>query len=203
MKRPIILLLTLLLSGWALADEQSDFDRTMQGVAADLSALHAELQAAYTSEAASAEFSVAYWGNVYAPKGQAYLEVTTPALLYKGADVNAGSFQMVAEGEKFKFVDKVSDWYAVALEQPMEGFSSGWVQAAQVVPVLEAGEFNVTSFEGQSDPPQGVSDALYKQIVDSVSTFREKYEENRHIAITGFSVDIGIPPGVSVQFAFK
>ena len=130
MKRAIVLLLAFFV-GPSLADEQSEFDRTMQQVAADLSALHDELQAANAAGTKTGNYSLLSWKDISDLTGLAYIEITTPAHIYKGADVSAGSIQSVALGDKFKFVDKVSDWYAVALNKPIAGFSTGWVRAAQ------------------------------------------------------------------------
>ena len=203
MKRTIICLFALLMVEGVLGDEHSEFDRTMQEVASDLSAVHDELQAAYAAESVRNLVAEAMLNFTMAKENQGFIEITKPAHLYKGADVSAEFFQSVAEGMQFQYVDKVSDWYAVALEEPIEGFSTGWVQAAQAVPVWDPVKIEMIYAAGQSNRPKGVSDALYKRIVESVSSVREKYEENRHIAITGFSVDIGVPPAVSIQFEFK
>ncbi|MDE2822322.1 MAG: hypothetical protein OXK79_02310 [Chloroflexota bacterium] len=201
MRRFVLVLLTLL-TGHCLADEQSGFDRTMHEVAADLSALHDELRALYVSKSPPFVYNFDLVTK-YSLAGQGYIEITTPARLYKGADVTAGSFYSAAQGDKFRFLDKVTDWYAVALDKPIEGFSSGWVKAAQAVPVVESGALALVAGGTPSGSPPVQSDALYNRIVESVSSVREKYADNPYIAITGFSVDIGLAPAVSIQFAFK
>ena len=202
MRRAIIFLLPFL-AGPSLADEQSEFDRTMKQVASDLSALHDELQAVYAGGTKTANYPFLPWKDISDLKGLAYIEITMPAHIYKGADVSAGYIQSVTRGDKFRYVDKVSDWYAIALNKPIEGFHTGWVQAAQAVPVWFFKEVGAIPTGAPSDSSPPLSQVLYKKIVDSVSAVRANYAENPHIAVTGFSVDVGLPPSVSVQFEFR
>jgi len=39
--------------------------------------------------------------------------------------------------------------------------------------------------------------------MEQVSAFKEKLRQNSYIRITGFSVDVSLSPGVSVDFEFK
>ena len=80
----------------------------------------------------------------------------------------------------------MSDWYAVAFDQPVQGMDAGWVNAAEVVPkfVFTPG----TTTGGTSGVPKSVTDRMYEKIMTSVRAFRDKYENNPDVTVSGFSV---------------
>lgn len=192
MKIKIFLLLVLIISAPAYADEPKSFDAAMTELAGDLAKLHAEIQSAYQTEI------MAMGGpdviGMYRPR---FVNVTADkGTVYTGADAKAAIIQTVQKGQKFKIIDKVTDWYAVAFDQPVHGMDTGWVKAAQVVPQ--------TYFPVSTVPPdKSFTDRIYEKIVASVKVFRDTYEKNPYVRVKGFSVDISVPPSVSISFEFK
>ncbi len=113
--------------------------------------------------------------------------------IYKGAADFSGLVMKLPEGKVLPVVDKAGEWYAVGLDQPNIGYKSGWVHASSVVP-------ETYTLQTQTKP---TTDSMYQQIMDKVKGFKEKYENNPYVRVTGFSVDIAIPPAVSISFEFK
>ena len=50
---------------------------------------------------------------------------------------------------------------------------------------------------------QSATERIYSKIAASVNQVRLKYEANPYVGISGFSVDMSVPPGLSIQFEFK
>ncbi len=99
-------------------------------------------------------------------------------------------------GQMFKVVDKASDWYAVKLETPRNGVEAAWVNAADVTP-------NFRLLGSATERNAGVADRLYEQIMESVKKMKDKYDKNTYVSVSGFSVNMGVPPSVTVSFEFK
>jgi hypothetical protein len=192
MKIKIFVLLALIIVAPAYAGEPKSFDAAMKELAGDLAKLHTEIQSAYQTEVVAMGFPAVI--DLYRPK---FVSVTADkGTVYIGADAKAPIVQTVQKGQKFKVVDKVSDWYAVAFDQPVHGMETGWVKAAQVVPQ--------TYFPISTAPPdKSLTDRVYEKIVASVKAFRDRYETNPYVTVKGFSVDISVPPSVSISFEFK
>lgn len=160
-------------------------EESMREVAKDLASLHDEIQIAYATEAAAAGFA----SLKSHPES---LTITQKgAAIMKGADFNSGVLTSASFGQSFRVVDKVESWYAVQLEKPKSGIYSGWVSAKAAVPLLAVGL------------KESITDRLYQKIVSKVVAFRQKWEKNQYLKVSGFSIDISIPPSVSIDFEFK
>ena len=123
--KKVLVLLPFLACGPVFAEQTADFDRTMQDVAEDLSALHWKLQAIYESQIPSGypSSSVAAAHLLDAFKKAGIVVITADsAEIYKGAALNAGIVESVPAGKQFPVLDKVADWYAVALDEPVTRF---------------------------------------------------------------------------------
>lgn len=99
-------------------------------------------------------------------------------------------------GQTYKMIDKTNDWYAVQIEKPTKGVEAAWVNASDVAPKIQ--QLASTLSENKN-----AADRIYEQIMDSVKKVKDKYDQNPYVSVSGFSVDIGIPPSVSVSFEFK
>lgn len=192
MKIKIFLLLVLIITTPAYAGEPKSFDAAMKELAGDLAKLHAEIQSIYQTEVMA--MGVPAVIDLYRPR---FVSVTADkGTIYTGADAKAAILQTVQKGQKLKVIDKVSDWYAVAFDQPVHGMDTGWVKAAQVVPQ--------TYFPISTAPPdKSFTERMYDKIVASIKVFRDIYETNPYVRVKGFSVDISVPPSVSISFEFK
>ena len=204
--KKVLVLLPFLACGPVFAEQTADFDRTMQDVAEDLSALHWKLQAIYESQIPSGypSSSVAAAHLLDAFKKAGIVVITADsAEIYKGAALNAGIVESVPAGKQFPVLDKVADWYAVALDEPVKGFSTGWVQAAKAVPYWDISMAQAATSRTEVGVSRSMTERLYSQIAASVNDVRLKYDTNPYVGISGFSVDMSLPPGVSILFQFK
>ena len=177
------------------AKQTKPLEENMSEVAKDLASLHNEIQAIYLAGTGGSEFE-----NMNLCPVSVTITGKDPKI-FKGADTNADIITIASMGQKFKVVDKVNDWYAVSLSHPTQGFDSGWVKASQVVAEPISWQFAQTV--NKKIEKESLIDRMYKKIMDSVITFREKYEKNPYIKVSGFSVDISFPPSVSIAFEFK
>ena len=120
------------------AESQKSFDETLQELSKDLASLHAEVQEATKQQtfAAAAE--------VWNAKAATDVTVSThETKIFTGANSNAAVLTKATQGESFPVVDKVGDWYAVALPNPesiaemkknpdlIADLKGGWISPAE------------------------------------------------------------------------
>jgi hypothetical protein len=174
--RALATVLLLMLAPSALADEPKSLDEAMKVLAKDLATLQGVVQSQSQKQ----------W--VYNPSR---LRITRPnAPLYKGADSKSQVVTKLPEGTSAAIVDRVGPWYAIKLNDQYQ--QTGWVEAGTVVPEPAAfGPYPVTG------------DDLYERAMEQVKILKKKYEENPYIRITGFSLEVSVPPAISVDFEFK
>jgi hypothetical protein len=171
------------------AEGSGGLDQTLRGVASDLAAMQKEIQSASSDAKIQQEFA--------GPRGFQYVTITRDnASLQYGADKSATLYSKATAGQTFKVVDKASDWYAVKLETPGKGIDAAWVNAADVTP-------NFRTLGSTTEKNANVTDRLYEQIMESVKKVKDKYDRNPYVSVSGFSVNVGIPPSVTVSFEFK
>lgn len=114
------------------------------------------------------------------------------APIHVGASDNAKTLTKASVGETFRVIDKAEDWYAVQLNSPTSEYTAGWIRAADTVPLVPS-------------KPQALpqTEDIYDKLLKRVNAIKERYNDNQYITVTGFSVDIGISPSVSISFEFK
>ena len=97
----------------------------------------------------------------------------------------------VKKNQTFPVIDRAGDWYAVALPEKTQGFSTGWVAATDVVPTLRT--------------PSGTlaAEGIFNDLTERAVRLRETYQKNPYFSITGFAVNVGVPTSVSINFEFK
>lgn len=126
--------------------------------------------------------------------------VTNPdgAFLFAGATAEAAKAGgKVAASTTLPVIQSEGGWYATSWNnQP------GWVSAADVTPT--GGEMAFI------DPVKYLKSEVEKTLqgaiqvaVDSANQLRQEYAENEYFAIPGFSINLGIPPSVTINFDFK
>lgn len=183
MRKIILMALLLTLALSANAEKKADLSSTMSGLANDLAALQGDIEAASHDQQ-----SWAYSGS-----GITRVRLTqTQAAIYKGADKASGVLTKLPEGKTLPVIDKAGEWYAVRLDNGPGEFKAGWIQSGAVVPET----FSLAS-------QQTLAADAYQKIMDKVQGLKEKYSSNPYVRITGFSVDITVPPAVSIAFEFK
>lgn len=182
MKRITAAIFPVLWIAVAQAEQPKNLEATMGDIARDLAALQKDVDLVSKKPAG---YDFATLKNV---------KLTGKSVsIYKGAADFSGVVTKLPEGKVLPVVDKAGEWYAVGLDQPSVGYKSGWVHASSVVP--ETYTLQV--------PVKSTTESIYQQIMDKVKGFKEKYENNPYVRVTGFSVDISIPPAVSISFEFK
>lgn len=181
MNRLVASVLILVIATTAWADDKRNLDSTMDGLAADLSALQKDVESTTTAPQAH-----------YSNTVKRVRLTQANAAIYNGADRSSEVLTNFPMGKTLPVVDKAGDWYAVLLDNKVGEYQVGWVPASAVVPET----FNLT-------PPPPIKSDTYQKLMDNVKSLKEKYSNNPYVKVTGFSVDIGIPPAVSIDFEFK
>jgi len=51
-------------------------------------------------------------------------------------------------------------------------------------------------------PPPAKAD-VFEEIVEQASKMKDKYKNNPYVSVTGFSVNVGVPPSMSINIEFK
>jgi uncharacterized protein YgiM (DUF1202 family) len=172
-----VLLIAICVSTSVRSEEPKNLGEAMDGLAKDLSSLQRNVQSAADPK----------W--TYSP---GRLRITqSSAAVYKGADFKSGVVTKLPEGSSAPIIDKAGEWYAITVKDGKNPMT-GWVPAGSAAPEPAAfGPFPVNGAD------------VYDAAMDQIKALKEKYEKNPYIKITGFSVDVKVPPGVSVEFEFK
>lgn len=176
------------LLGWAIicpAEEPDGLAATMDQLAEDLAGLQVELESS-TRRAEIATFmqDTGIYGVTL---------TSEDAAIYKGADTRSEVLTQLPEGRTLPVIDKFDGWYAVEIGDKNEKYRAGWVQASDVVP---------NRIVGLAAMAPRTPD-MYHDTMDRVKQLQQKYSDNPYVRISGFSVEIGIPPTVSITFEFK
>lgn len=190
-----IVLSIIVIPGVALGQGQQTLEDTLREVSKDLASLHQEVQDAYRAQTdPSLRFP-------FAALDYRILITSNDSAIRAGADDRTFVLNKPSRGTSFKVVDKVGDWYAVTLDRPTKGQTTGWVKAAMVAP--EVIKLAPTGMAVDPGKQETVSDRIYEQITKSVTAIREKYKNNSYLRVTGFTVNVALPPSVTVSFEFK
>lgn len=173
--------------------DSSTIESTARELAIDLANIQQDLDRARTQPIISGHA----WG-----KTPLVLEVTADhAVVRAGADDKAPRVLTPKRGQLFNVVDRNGNWYAVVpkvQDEVLDPKESGWIKAndARLFPVIvENG--------GRSTKPSTTADDLYDRLQRKVLDLRQKYRNNPHILIRGFSIELGMVPSVSLAFEFK
>jgi hypothetical protein len=114
-----------------------------------------------------------------------------------GADPQTKELASVDSGTSLKTLDKVGQFYAVTSPgDGNTGWNTGWISAADVVPNYSV---QITGVPSATD----LADQIFDTLTKKLSALKTKYEHNQYIKVTGFSVNLGVPPSASINFEFK
>ncbi len=127
---------------------------------------------------------VGYYTKIRVTKDTAYA--------YAGASWEAGKIAQFAAGKVLPVIDKAGPWYAVDLGEE----KTGWVNATQVVPT----GIGPKPFFAAADD---LSTRIYTLLTNKLAELKEKYEKNLYIKVKGFSVSLGMPMSVTIDFEFR
>lgn len=169
------------------AEEKTIPKEAFDELAVELSKLHKEVMA--IQQTYFMKGMVAY--GQYQPDYRFVLTKNTK--IYSGAATFADPLYEKSHGAIFNVVDKMPGWYAVELGESVHGISVGWVQAGTGVPEIIA---------AVETSKQNVGGA-YEALTLAAKKFRDKFQNNPHIRVTGFSINISMSPGLSLDFEFK
>lgn len=118
--------------------------------------------------------------------------------LRAGASTAAPSLLVVDQGQQFRVVDKASNWYAVELPSEVRGYRSAWIQAADAVPAVWQGSGMAVGL-----PLPSSAELLFQELAGRAAKLRDSYDSNPYIGISGFVVNVGVPPSLSINFEFR
>lgn len=189
-------LLVFLLPGLVFAQSGAIPDTVLRSLAKDLADLQSSVADAQRKQQAMA--------TARAPTGGLIadlIRVTNPLAFTKlGAADSAPSLFRPGAGQTYKVIDKTDNWYAVQFPQEYKGFSSGWMKAADVVPEdVKVGLVQAASTQAAAT----LNEDLYQLLTEKVGRIKVAYQSNPYVSVTGFAVNVGIPPSVTVTFEFK
>lgn len=90
----------------------------------------------------------------------------------------------------------VQGWYQVELNN-----NSWWVQTSDVAPTGPVRRIYTAGTTAAADPTW--LGQQIEKLMKSASAFRDSYKDNPYVVVHGFSINVGVPPSVNVDFEFK
>ena len=184
----LLTLLFALIPSVLLGQENQTLEGTLRDVSKDLATLNQQVQEASRAQSTSA-----------VPRNYDIVITNKQTSIRAGADDKASVLTHAPEGSSWSVVDKAGRLVPVALDKPTKGISTGWVKAANAAPQL-AKASQLPSAEERDE--KSLSDRIYEQIVAKITAIRDKYKDNKYVRVSGFTVNVGVPPSVSVSFEF-
>lgn len=109
--------------------------------------------------------------------------------MYEGAGGSGKLIGQLETGQSVEVVDRVGDSYAIFTKNPAGKKITGWVEASDVKPATKTPDFSANS--------------ATELMIQKLGQLYQKYKNNPYVTVTGFSVEIGIPPSVTIEFAPK
>jgi len=115
------------------------------------------------------------------------IKVINTSDIRAGASATAATLATVNVGQTFDVLGISDGWYSVKLDDQI-GKAAGWLKAIDTAPLTQT----------LDDASQG-----YALILQQLNSLKEKYKDNPYVFIRGFSINVGVPPSVSLDFEFK
>jgi Bacterial SH3 domain len=107
-----------------------------------------------------------------------------------------GNFKLGDTGKFIAYDPKTSQTWG---EYP--AYIEGWDVFAN--PYLVAGEQPSAPQSASNQKSLSISERVYKTMTDAAVSFRDSYKNNPYFQVTGFTVVIGVPPALNLDFSFK
>jgi hypothetical protein len=117
------------------------------------------------------------------------LEVTRPAEVKAGATEDAPTMVKVEAGKTYPVVAERPGWYAVQLDRPYRGSTTGWLSAG----VVDLAYVKTSATAGEE---------IFTKLTESAARIKQNYQANPYVSVTGFQVNL-VPPSITVNFEFK
>jgi hypothetical protein len=183
----VAVVVLLSLTGCAQLTPQADRpipQETLDRLALDLTHLQSALVEAQAQAAPEGQFA----------RMVEEVQATSPAVFKAGADERAPSLGRATVGDKFRVLDKVGEWYAVDAAKGDNIKGVGWINAEAVVPVKTAAAGGVVMSGAQR---------AFRELSERAAKMKQDYASNPYLRVQGFSINIGIPPSLQMNFEFK
>lgn len=170
------------------AAQESIPPEVLQKLGSDLSALQA------TVESAQPDGQASDWSRLLSKPLNVLVTGAAPTLRL-GADQSAQVVAQLTAGQSLPVIDKADGWYAVKLGGGGGGQTVGWISAAEAVPEP------IPLPNGWS--ARKVAEDAVRRVTTEVARLKDAYKNNPYVQISGFTVNVGVPLSVSVNFDFK
>jgi hypothetical protein len=98
----------------------------------------------------------------------------------------------LSEGNKYPLIGVYDNFIGIKHDD-----NPRWIERThgEVMPAALTGDFTIKS--------SGWWNSLREDLIERAVKLREKYQNNPYISITGFSIEIGVPPSLTIDFEFK
>jgi hypothetical protein len=200
MLRLIALFIFFALLSVAQADEWDDLATQ---IAEDLTELDEALSEVIREQSLSRDHAPRLLDNVTVEA-----QITADAAaLYADADPNAEIINTAKEGETFVVLDRVKDWYGIA---PAITYTPGQGEAyfgANVISWVRERDVSIkATFHPENTlRPVQVAPRLtsYERLAQQAIAIKRRSDNNPYMRVTGFTVQLGPLPSVSISFEFK
>jgi hypothetical protein len=173
------------------AEEPVSKEEAMKAFADDLAVLNQEILKATNAiqQAQNEKTSTVTPGNL------AVTVTSEKGSIHTGASKETAVLTKVEEGKSFPVIDKVGDWYAVSLDDPVRGMETGWISSEESVPsVIPAGVID--------DAINKVFIEQYQNVLNVIYWLQKKNSNNPFITISGFSIGVK-PLSATIHLDFK
>ncbi|MGH9437302.1 MAG: SH3 domain-containing protein [Terriglobia bacterium] len=175
----IILAIALLLPLNALAQGQPSRRQTLEKLSHELAEMQSVVEA--SSSGSFATHTTSENATV----------TSSNAAIHAGANASSPVVTRPQVGEEIKLAGREGNWYKVESSEARGPKAKGWIETTKVEP------FAAVSANTYS------SDALFQKLTEMASKIRDEYKDNPYIRVTGFDVEIGVPPSVTINVQFK
>lgn len=93
------------------------------------------------------------------------------------------------QGQQFRVLERSRDWIRVEPVSSALPSLSGWVKAR---------ELNLRPSYASAQHQD-----MFFRLANKAQKIKDRWRNNPYILVTGFTIEIGVPPSVSIEFAFK
>ena len=117
-------------------------------------------------------------------------QVTKPdALVYAVPDTKSMTLSTLDPGDTYKVLSPgPGDWLSV-----LYNGKTGWVSGSKGKVIAAA----------MTDPASSSWDEQIAKLLKQAADLKAQYDKNQYVSVKGFSLDVGIPPSVTIDFEFK
>ena len=197
--KALIVILIIFVPFLAFAQGKEIPKSALKELSEDLAAIHQQIL-----QIQRAQFAGKYRKHMGPCPADKFTVTQENTQIRAGATITARPLRPATMGESFKVVDKVNDWYAVAFDKPVGNFYTGWMNAAEGVPAYtDYTAYGIVKPVGGEVITEPVRDTIFRSLTETVTKLRDKYRDNPYFFVKGFSIEVGIPPSVSVDFEFR